>query len=328
MLPMKAIRSLLARAALGIAALIPMMSAQAVYPERAITLVAPFPAGGSADVVSRLLARKLEEQLGKTVVVENRPGAGSVVGGTYVANAKPDGYTLLLGSNSTFTLNPALLPKMPYDAATAFEPIGQVGTVTLALIVNPSVPAQTVAELVAEIKAHPDKYAYGSYGNGTTSNFAGAMFNDATGLNLLHVPYRGSSPAMADLIGGQIPIAFDTIVASLPQVRNGKIRALAVTSVRRSPFMPEVPSLDELGYKGYEMTSYLTIVAPAGLPADVRKRLTDAMTKLMADPDMQEKMKAAGFEADWKIIPDWAGSVGAEIAAMKAIARKSNIRAD
>ena len=328
MLPMKAIRSLLARAALGIAALIPMMSAQAVYPERAITLVAPFPAGGSADVVSRLLARKLEEQLGKTVVVENRPGAGSVVGGTYVANAKPDGYTLLLGSNSTFTLNPALLPKMPYDAATAFEPIGQVGTVTLALIVNPSVPAQTVAELVAEIKAHPDKYVYGSYGNGTTSNFAGAMFNDATGLNLLHVPYRGSSPAMADLIGGQIPVAFDTIVASLPQVRNGKIRALAVTSVKRSPFMPEVPSLDELGYKGYEMTSYLTIVAPAGLPADVRKRLVDAMTKLMADPDTQEKMKAAGFEADWKIIPDWAGSVGAEIAAMKAIARKSNIRAD
>ena len=301
---------------------------RAAYPERPVTLVAPFPAGGSADVVSRLLARKLEEQLGKTVVVENRPGAGSVVGGAYVANAKPDGYTLLLGSNSTFTLNPALLPRMPYDAATAFEPIGQVGTVTLALIVNPSVPAQTVPKLVAEIKAHPDQYAYGSYGNGTTSNFAGAMFNDVTGLNLLHVPYRGSSPAMADLIGGQIPIAFDTIVAALPQVRNGKIRALAVTSVKRSPFMPDVPSLDELGYKGYEMTSYLTIVAPAGLPSEVRKRLNEAMTKLMADPDMQEKMKTAGFEANWKTIPDWAGSVRAEIAAMKDIAQKSNIRAE
>ena len=312
----------------AILAMVALVPARAAYPERPVTLVAPFPAGGSADVVSRLLARKLEEQLGKTVVVENRPGAGSVVGGAYVANAKPDGYTLLLGSNSTFTLNPALLPRMPYDAATAFEPIGQVGTVTLALIVNPAVAAQTVPELVAEIRAHPDQYVYGSYGNGTTSNFAGAMFNDVTGLNLLHIPYRGSSPAMADLIGGQIPIAFDTIVAALPQVRNGKIRALAVTSVRRSPFMPDVPSLDELGYKGYEMTSYLTIVAPAGLPVEVRKRLTDAMTKLMADSDMQEKMKAAGFEPDWKTIPDWAASVRAEIASMKAIAQKSNIRAD
>lgn len=325
---MKRFHSFIATACVAALSIFAADSSRAAYPERPVTLVAPFPAGGSADVVSRLVARKLEDQLGKTVVVENRPGAGSVVGGTYVANAKPDGYTLLLGSNSTFTLNPALLPKMPYDAATAFEPIGQVGTVTLALIVNPAVPAKTVPELVAAIRANPDKYVYGSYGNGTTSNFAGAMFNDVTGLNLLHVPYRGSSPAMSDLIGGQIPIAFDTIVASLPQVRNGKIRALAVTSVKRSPFMPDVPSLDELGYKGYEMTSYLTIVAPAGLPAEVRDRLITAMTRLMADPDMQEKMKAAGFEADWKTIPDWSASVRAEIAAMKAIAEKSNIRAE
>lgn len=319
---------LLLRVAVVIAAIAPFSPTYAAYPDRAVTLVAPFPAGGSADVVSRLLARKMEEQLGKPVVVENRPGAGSVVGGTYVANAKPDGYTLLLGSNSTFTLNPALLPKMPYDAARAFEPIGQVGTVTLALIVNPSVAARTVPELVALVKANPDKFVYGSYGNGTTSNFAGAMFNDVTGLNLLHVPYRGSTPAMTDLIGGQIPIAFDTIVASLPQVRNGKIRALAVTSQKRSPFMPDVPSMEELGYKGYEMTSYLTVVAPAGLPAEVKARLADAMTKLMADPDTQDKMRAAGFEADWKPIPNWADSVNAEIAAMKAIAQKSNIRSD
>ena len=182
----------------------------AAFPERAVTLVAPFPAGGAADVIARLLARQLEIQLGKSVIVENKSGAGSVIGAAYVANAKPDGYTILLGSNSTFVLNPALMAKMPYDAAVDFDVLGKIGTLGLALLVNPQVPAKNVAELIALIRANPDKYSYASYGNGTTSNFAGAMFNSVTGLNVMHIPYKGSTPAMNDTIGGQVPMAYDT----------------------------------------------------------------------------------------------------------------------
>jgi len=298
------------------------------YPDRPITLVAPFPPGGAADVVARIIARKLEEQLGKTVVVENRPGAGSMVGALSVANAKPDGYTLLLGSNSTFTLNPAIIEKMPYDSKTAFEPVGKIGNVSLALLINPAVPAQTVPELVRLIKANPDKYVYGSYGNGTTANFAGAMFNDMAGLNLVHVPYRGSTPAMMDLIGGQIPIAFDTIIATVPQLKNNKVRALAVTSTKRSQFLPDVPSLDELGYKGYDMTSWLCIVAPAGLPAEVSATLRQAVTKMMANKDTEDKLLGAGFEPELLLIDNWAAWVGDDVEKMRVIAKKSNISAE
>ncbi len=308
--------------------LITTLASAGPYPDRPITLVAPFPPGGAADVVARIVARKLEDQLGKSVVVENRPGAGSMVGALSVANAKPDGYTLLLGSNSTFTLNPAIVEKMPYDSKTAFEPIGKVGNVSLALIVNPAVTAQTVPELVKLIKANPEKYVYGSYGNGTTANFAGAMFNDMAGTQLVHVPYRGSTPAMMDLIGGQIPIAFDTIIATVPQLKNQKIKALAVTSPKRSQFLPDVPSLDELGYKGFDMTSWLCVVAPAGLPAEVRATLNKAIIAMMANKDTQEKLLGAGFEPELLLIDNWAAWVNAEVEKMRIIAKKSNIIAE
>lgn len=304
------------------------LACAAGYPERPVTLVAPYPAGGAADVLARILGKKLEEQLGQPVVVENKPGAGTAIGAAAVANAKPDGYTLLISSNSTFTLNPAVQAKLPYDPAKGFDAIGMVGSVALAVLVHPLVTAANVPQLVAAAKANPDKFVYGSFGNGTSSNFAGAMFNNATGLKMMHIPYKGSAPLMTDLIGGQIPVSFDTVVAAAPQLKSGKIKVLAVASAKRSGVMPDVPTVAEAGYPGFDMTAWLALVAPRGLPADVKSRLDKALATLMASPDTQEKMKAAGFEPAYSTIPDWAGMVTADIARMKAIAERSQIKID
>jgi len=300
----------------------------AAFPERAVTLVAPFPAGGAADVIARLLARQLEIQLGKSVIVENKSGAGSVIGAAYVANAKPDGYTILLGSNSTFVLNPALMAKMPYDAAVDFDVLGKIGTLGLALLVNPQVPAKNVAELIALIRANPDKYSYASYGNGTTSNFAGAMFNSVTGLNVMHIPYKGSAPAMNDTIGGQVPMAYDTILATTPQDKAGRIRALAVTSLKRSPLLPDVPTLAESGLKDFNVVAWQAIVGPKGLPADVKAVLQKALKAVIEDPAVVEKMATTGFDISWNPADDWTQMVRAEIAEAKDIAAKAKITAD
>ncbi len=309
----------------GLAALLLSANCLAAFPERAVTLIAPFPAGGAADVIARLLARQLELQLGKAVIVENKSGAGSVIGAAYVANAKPDGYTILLGSNSTFVLNPALMAKMPYDASVDFDAIGKIGTLGLALLVNPQVPAKNVAELIALIRANPDKYSYASYGNGTTSNFAGAMFNSVTGLNVMHIPYKGSTPAMNDTIGGQVPIAYDTILATTPQDKAGRVRALAVTSLKRSALMPNVPTLAESGLKDFNVVAWQAIAAPKGLPADVKAALQKALKAVIDDPAVVEKMAATGFDVSWNPANDWAQMIRAEIAEAKAIAEKAKI---
>ncbi|MGC1174676.1 Bug family tripartite tricarboxylate transporter substrate binding protein [Polaromonas sp.] len=316
------------RALLASSLLFAGLACAAGYPERPVTLVAPYPAGGAADVLARILGKKLEEQLGQPVVVENKPGAGTAIGAAAVANAKPDGYTLLISSNSTFTLNPAVQAKLPYDPAKGFDAIGMVGSVALAVLVHPSVTAANVPQLVAAAKANPDKFVYGSFGNGTSSNFAGAMFNNATGLKMMHIPYKGSAPLMTDLIGGQIPVSFDTVVAAAPQLKSGKIKVLAVASAKRSGVMPDVPTVAEAGYPGFDMTAWLALVAPRGLPADVKSRLDKALATLMASPDTQEKMKAAGFEPAYSTIPDWAGMVTADIARMKTIAERSQIKID
>jgi tripartite-type tricarboxylate transporter receptor subunit TctC len=306
------------------------------YPDRPITLVAPFPAGGAADVLARMLGKRLGDQLGQTVIVENRPGAGTVIGATSVATAKPDGYTLLLSSNSTFTLNPVLLHKLPYDPVKSFEPLAIVANLAMAVLVNPAVPAQDLKQLVAAAKAAPDKYPYASFGNGTVSNFAGEMFNAAAGLKLTHVPYRGSTPALTDLMGGQVPVAFDSVVAAAPHVKAGKLRVLAVTTARRSTLLPDVPTVAESGlptvaesgYPGYEIGSWIAIVAPRGLPPDVKASLENGLAAVMNSPDTAENMKATGFEPAYRAVPDWAAHVNADIARMKKVAEQAQIKAD
>ena len=324
-IPFKALRRTLLAGSLVLFA---GLASAAGYPERPLVLVAPYSAGGAADVLARILAKKLEEQLGQPVVVENKPGAGTAIGAAAVANAKPDGYTLLISSNSTFTLNPALQSKLSYDPAKGFDAIGMVGSVALAVLVNPSVAANGVKELVAAAKASPDKYVYGSFGNGTSSNFAGAMFNASTGLSMTHIPYKGSAPLMTDLIGGQIPVSFDTVVAAGPQRKNGKVKVLAVTTAKRSALMPDVPTVAESGYPGYELNAWIALVAPRGLPADVKARLEKALATTMATADTQDRMKNAGFEPGYQAIPDWAGMVTADTARMRKIAEQSQIKAE
>ena len=203
-----------------------------------------------------------------------------------------------------------------------------VGSVALALLVHPSVAASGVPQLVAAAKSNPDKFVYGSFGNGTTSNFAGAMFNAATGLKMTHIPYKGSAPLMTDLMGGQIPLSFDTVVAAAQHVKNGKIRILAVTTAKRSSMFPDVPTVAESGYPGFDMNSWIALVAPRGLPPEVRIRLEKALATLMASPDTLDKMKTAGFEPTYHAIPDWAGMITSDIARMRAIAERAHIRVD
>ena len=304
------------------------MARAAGYPDRPLTLVAPYPAGGAADVLARLLGRKLEEQLGQPVIIDNRPGAGTTIGAATVANAKADGHTLLLSSNSTFTLNPVLQHKLPYDPVKSFEPLAMVANLAMLVLVHPGVPAQNLQQLVAAAKATPDKYLYASFGNGTVSNFAGEMFNAAAGLRMTHVPYRGSTPAMTDLIGGQVPVSFDSVVAAAPHLKAGRIRALAVTTARRSALLPEVPTVAESGYPGYDMGSWIALVGPRGLPADVKERLDKALAAVMASPDTGEKMKAAGFEPAYHAIADWAGHVNADMTRMRKLAEQAQIKAE
>jgi len=298
------------------------------YPERPVQLVVPFPPGGAGDVLARILARQLETNLGQAVIVENKAGAGTIIGAQAVANARADGYTLLLSSNSTYTVNPAIHAKLPYDPAKDFEPVGMVATASLVLLSNPASQFGTVQQLVAAAKANPEKIFYGSFGNGTVVNFAGEMFNAAAGVKLTHVPYRGSSPAMTDLIGGQIPVTFDTVVAALPHLKTGKIRALAVTTARRSALLPDVPTMAESGYPNVEMSSWIALVAPKGLQPEVKARLEQALAATMASPEVLEKLKSTGFEPSYAPIKDWPGTVGKDIARLRLIAERAQIKAE
>jgi tripartite-type tricarboxylate transporter receptor subunit TctC len=206
------------------------------FPAKPVQLIVPFPPGGAVDIVGRLIGKKLGDRLGQPVVIENKAGAGTVVGAGYVANATADGYTLLISSGSTFTVNPALQAKLPYDPVKSYEPIGMVARVPLILLANREVPVSNLKQLITAVQRTPDRYSYGSFGNGTTGHFAAELTWSAAGIKLMHVPYRGSSPAMADLMGGQIPFTIDTVAAALPQLKAGKIKAIAVTGATRATF--------------------------------------------------------------------------------------------
>jgi tripartite-type tricarboxylate transporter receptor subunit TctC len=302
--------------------------AVAEYPERAVQLISPFPAGGAADVLARYLGKEMEAQLGKPVIILNKPGAGTIIGAQAVTTAPPDGYTLLLSSNSTFSANPAVYAKLPYDPATDFEPIGMVATLSLAILTQAGSPLNNVGELVAAAKADPKKYLFATFGNATAPHFAAEMFKAAAGIEMTHVPYRGSAPAMTDLLGGQIPLSFDTVVAAVPQIQTGKIKALAVTTAQRSSLLPDVPTIAESGYPGFDMGSWAALVGPKGMPADVKARLTKALETVMAMPAVQDKLKTMGFEPTYHPIDDWTAYVTKDIGRMREIAMRAQIKVD
>ncbi|MDB5877546.1 MAG: putative Bug-like extracytoplasmic solute binding receptor, family [Variovorax sp.] len=301
--------------------------AETAYPSRPITLVIPFPAGGSTDVVGRLIGKTLGDKLGQPVTIDNRAGAGTIIGATYAAKAAPDGYTLLISSGTTFTVNPAIQAKLPYDPVKSFEPLGLIARTGLILLASKDVPASTPKEFVALVKAAPDKYSYASFGTGTTSQFTGELILRATGTKMVHVPYKGSAPAMTDLMGGQVPFSVDTVTAAIPQLKTGKIKAIAVSTAKRSPMLPNVPTFAESGYD-VDADTWIAIVAPRGLPPAVKAKLEKALADTVAMPDVREKLTAAGLEPSHQSGAAVATMIERELPLMRSIAARANIQAD
>ena len=299
--------------------------AQAAYPDKPITLVVPYPPGGATDIIARKLAGPLGQRLGQTVVVENKAGAGTAIGATAVARSTPDGYTLLISSNTTFTVNPALKKTLPYDPQQDFESIGLIGSSPLVLIAHPGVAANNVKELLELAKRTPQGLSFGSFGVGTSAHLAGEMFKVMTGANLVHVAYRGSAPAMTDLIGGQIPLSFDTTVAAQPQIAAGKVKAIAVTTRLRSAQMPQVPTVAEAGFPDYEMVPWITVVARRGLPADVRTKLAQALKDSVNDPAVKADLQKTGVDVLHQPGAEYDTRVAKELPLLRAYVHRANI---
>jgi len=265
------------------------------YPARPIHLIVTFPPGGGTDALARLLGQELGNRVGQTVVVENRPGASGNIAAEFVAKSPADGYTLLI-VNSSFAMNPGLFGKLPFDPIGDFAPVIMVASVPSMIAVHPSVAAKDLRELVALGKARPGKLSYSSCGNGTPQHLGGEMLKRAAGMDMVHIPYRGCAPALADLLGGQVPVGVNTVANTLPHVKSGKLRAIALLSPRRYQLAPEVPSVAESGYHGIDVDQWYAILAPAGTPGDAIATLNREFARVTADPLVRERMLAASFE--------------------------------
>jgi tripartite-type tricarboxylate transporter receptor subunit TctC len=265
------------------------------FPSKPIRIVVTYPPGGGADLMARLVAPKMSELLGQPVVVENKPGASGQIGATEVARAAPDGYTLLLDASS-YAVNPSLYGKLPYEPTKAFTPIAVLALFPNVLVVTPSFPVHDVKELIAQAKAKPGSIAFASSGNGSAQHLSGELFRQKTGVEMTHIPYKGGGPAMNDVMGGQVPTFFANMASSLPQIKAGKLRALAITGARRSPALPEVPTMAEAGVPGYEVYEWNAIFAPAGTPPAVLSRLADAIAKAAQSPEFRERVSSLGGE--------------------------------
>lgn len=260
------------------------------YPSRAVTLVVPFAAGGSTDLVARIIAAKMTEDLGRTVIVENKAGAGGNIGAASVATADPDGYTILMGTIATHALNPAIMQDMPYDPVTGFAPVSLLVLVPNVLVVNPEFPAMSVQELIALLKEKPGEYSYASSGIGTPLHLSGELFKSMAGVDMVHIPYRGSGPALNDLVAGQVPIMFDNLPSATQFIKAGTLRALAVTTKERIAAFPDLPTMAEAGLPGYETYTWNALFAPAGTPQPVVDRLNAAALEAVADAGVQARL--------------------------------------
>jgi tripartite-type tricarboxylate transporter receptor subunit TctC len=265
------------------------------WPTKPISLVVPFPPGGTTDVLARALGAQLSTSLGQPVVVESKPGAGATIGADFVAKAKPDGYTFLMGAVH-HTIATSVYKKLPYDFQKDFAPVSTVALVPNVLVVNPSVAAKNVSELLALAKSHPAKLTFGSNGNGTAQHLIGAQFEAMANVSLVHVPYKGSGPLATDLLGGQINMSFDTITPVLPHIKAGKLKALAVTTAKRSPALLDVPTLDEAGLKGFNLGTWFGVLAPVATPAPIVERMNREIARIVASPEFKKKMEEIGAE--------------------------------
>jgi tripartite-type tricarboxylate transporter receptor subunit TctC len=265
------------------------------WPSKPISLIVPFPAGGTTDVLARALAEKLQQSLGQPVIVESKPGAGATLGADFVVKSKPDGYTLLVGAVH-HTIASSVYKKLPYDFQKDLAPVTTIALVPNVLVVNAATPVKNVAELVALLKSQPGKHNYGSNGNGTAQHLIGTQFANMTGTEFAHIPYKGSGPLATDLLGGQISMSFDTVTPVLPHIKAGKLRALAVTTAKRSSALPDVPTLEEAGLKGFNIGTWFGVLAPAATPKDIVARLNTEMVKIIQSPEFRKRMGEIGAE--------------------------------
>ncbi len=313
-------------AAITLAAFAGCAAAQG-YPNKPIRLVVPFVAGGGTDLTARIIAQRLNDALGQPVVVDNRPGAGGVIGADLVAKAQPDGYTLLMGTPGSLTINPNLQPKMPYRLQD-FAPVTLATLSPFVMVVHPSVPASSVKELVALAKAKPGVLNYGSAGNGSVAHLSAEQFKSLAGVQLTHVPYKGSAQSVTDLIGGQLQVMFENQPVVLPHIRSGKLRALGVGTARRSALLPDVPTVAEAGVPGYEASTAFGVLAPAKTPHDVIARLNRDIVAILQTPEVRERLAALGLDAVGSTPAQYAEHLKSELAQYGKAIKAAGIRAD
>lgn len=319
--------TLAAASALGLLALTPLAAQAQAFPTKAITIVVPFSAGGTTDILARVLGQFISKDLGQPVIIDNRAGAGGNIGTQLVARAAPDGYTILMGTVGTHAINQSLYPKLAFDPIKDFAPLTRVALVPNLLVANPAQPFKTVKELMAYARANPGKVTFGSSGSGTSIHLSGELFKQMAGVDLQHVAYKGSAPAVNDLLGNHIAIMFDNMPSAISHVKAGKLRPLAVTTAQRSPALPDVPTVAEAGVPGYEATSWFGLLAPAKTPAPVVAKLNAAILKALADPDVKNKLLEQGAEPAGETPAQFAAFIASETVKWGKIVKQSGATA-
>ncbi|MGE5640410.1 MAG: Bug family tripartite tricarboxylate transporter substrate binding protein [Clostridia bacterium] len=322
-------RSIVLAALLGSAAVFSGTAQAQAWPTKPVHLVIPYAAGGPVDVSARLVAAKLQQALGQPVVADNKPGAGGNIGADFVAKSAPDGYTLVMGAIATHAINPALYRHLPYDPIKDFRHVALVVQVPNVLVVNNDLPAKNVAEFISLVRRNPGKFDFASGSTGSTGHLAGELFKQMTGTYMVHIPYKGSAPAVLDLVAGRVQLMFDNLASALPNIRAGKVRALAVTTLHRSSFLPELPTLDESGLKGFDMTTWWGVMAPAGTPDPIVNRLSTEILKAIDQPDVRDKLRAMGSESPTVRTPaEFTRFVERELKTYAPLVKRSGATAD
>ena len=302
--------------------------AQQNFPTRPVRLIVPYPPGGNVDITARIIGPTMGELLGQTVVVDNRGGGGGNVGAHLVAKAAPDGHTLLVGSSGPLSINPVVVPNLPYDPVKDYAPISRVHVVPLVVLAGQKSGIGSIRELIEHAKANPSKLATASAGTGTTNHFGIELFNTMAGVRLLHVPYKGSGPALAEMLGGQIPVMFDQLSASIGYIRDGRLKALAVASAKRASVLPNVPTLDESGLRGYEASTFIGVLAPAHTPAAVVAKLNAAMRKVMDTATVRDKFLGLGAEPGSSSPEEFRKLIADELNKWRGVAQKAGLKFD